>query len=252
MKKIFLIMILTVSVMNVRAETLQYYDENGRLFKSVDGDSITVYTYNAQGKQETTKTYASESALLNNTPKETRVRAYNSDGRLETETAYKGEYVANSNMTPKFYYQYEYDENGKWVGRIQYKGGNVTRYNRYAYNDAGQTVSDIIYSNIENYNQGNAQYSYQYTYDSQGNRISRTRYENNETDHPSSQEEYTFDYDRYGNVIATYTNGLISSTRIYDPAYLNKQWLENHKRIYTIKEANDAAGKKNRVMIRYK
>ena len=255
MKKLFFVSLLTATTLfaisTTHAQTLNYYDENGYLIKQVSDDSVIVYENDQQGKQIAQRTYKNEDALLHNNPKETRINNYRTDGKLDTQTAYSGEYIAADNPTPKFIYQYEYDENGVRTAKVQYKNGAVNRYITYERNE-GKLRRQTIYQNLDEFTAGNPQYFYQYTYNDHGDTETRKRFEGNDATTPSETITYDYQYDRYGNVIKTYTNGQLSSSNVYDPAYINKLWLANRKLIYTIDEASHVTGTKNRVSIKYR
>lgn len=247
-KSVFILSLTALAVCsaNSLAETINYYDENGHLIKEVGEDSIVVYERDAKGKVLNTKTYADENALLQNNPTTTRVRNYREDGQYDTFIDYAGNYVAADNPTPITTYQYVYDENGRQIGQIRYnENGDVTRYQTFERNDAGQLTSVTTYKNLEKFEESSPSSVNHYTYNKHGDRASQTIFKASDWTTPSSSEVYTYQYDRYGHIEKQYTNGELTTSRVYDPAYTNKLWLANRKLIYTVEEARqavDAAG----------
>ncbi|MBP5614948.1 MAG: hypothetical protein J6X42_00110 [Alphaproteobacteria bacterium] len=238
-KSVFNLSFLFITIFSADsfAETINYYDENGRLIKAV-GDTIQINEYNEQGKNIAQRFYASEDDLLQNNPTETRIRTFRADGKLDTIQYYTGEYVAADNPTPTKVNQYEYEGGGKSTGYVVYKEGVATDYASYNRETPGTLITTTY--KINSSGEATPNYVYYYTYNEQGDKISEIRYKANNLTKPNVDNTYTYQYDRYGNIEKMYTNGELTSSGVYDPAYINKLWLANRKLIYTVEEAREA------------
>lgn len=188
---------------------------------------------------------------------------YNDDGQSIRSTYDDGHYN-----------EYSYDENGNVSHRNVY-GSDGTLWSSLdtslTFNDQGQMIEskyvggDEWYTYTYNpdgtkasdkyYYAGEFSYQREYQYDAKGNESGYIRHNAD-----GSVDTYTYERDKYGNIVNTYKGDTLAQTRQYTDTYLQKQAAAQkaardarRKRIYTIEEAEKASKKTgNRVMIRYR
>ena len=258
------------------------FDANGRLIEKTSFSTREVYTYDDNGNMISSTTYSG----TNTSPSSQLRYEYDADGHKISQTNYSGAGNIASN-TPSSQTRYIYDGNNV-IERYYSSTENISNntpsqsYILLEYDSAGNVLSRTSYNN-----NGEATEKYGYGYDANGNNNSLTNYScsngvcnvsktqewtNTYDEHGNMTEgkkygcgwgicvssmKYSYEYDKYGNIVlrvdksapyATYTD-----TYAYDPAYINSQWLQHRKLIYTVEEA-EAVSKQtgNKFRIRYK
>ena len=158
MRKWILILICMLSF-NAKAETIYYYDDNGRLIRSeYDTSSSHDYYYDENGyliRRDHTPvnlTFNEQGQIVERrygTSDEYYIYTYNDNGRIDTST-----YYSDGNFS--YRREYSYDENGKQTGYTQYNAaGNVTGTYTYQFDEYGNITGA--------YKNGVLQYSNHYT-----------------------------------------------------------------------------------------
>ena len=207
------------------------YDSNGNMISKQGGSGYWnnyEYTYDSNGNQTSAIGYHdSEQSVKHEW-------TYDENGRQTSSiTYYYDNYIQSEGWVEK--QTFEYDQNGNLINRkdyISYNGvpsDTPSGQTTYAYDQNGNKILE-----------DNGFSKYEWGYDEHGNQIWADFYNsptavNSGT--PSSHTEYSYDYDKYGNITAVYRNGVLQGSKHYDSAYLNKQWLGKRKLIYTVEEA---------------
>ena len=222
----------------IKAETLNYYDENNLLIKTVNGDVVNTYTRDENGLVTLREYYKGEENIANNIPSYYYLYNYDENGNVLKYTQYN-----SSNDSYRLEYVHEFDENGRMITNTAYNRNHVVAYRQeYTYDENGRKLSMTRYNGEDNVLSEHpiAAEQTKYVYDNNGRLVKTIYYEGEDNilnQMPTSETLYAYDYDRYGNVTAEYQNGILMNSYIYHPDYLKKQWEKNHKRIYTVEEA---------------
>jgi|GEM_PF-5585131 len=266
------------------------YDENGKLTDMGQANSpeTVVYkngqldgTYSVEIPNNGTAEYTYENGKLKSGDNEDWT--YNDQGLLtdvsihDINLTYHFDYDENGNLTgQRYHYDQDgymdvqtisFDENRHIVSELIYSRGDYddTSYQRYYQYDAAISSGYTLVSE-ENGNKIVTDGENFWTYDQNGRLIKE------------GDTEFTYEYDDYGNIISIQTGNTGS---LYAFNYADPNWKENiakaqksvgipqpdgsikfvddngkvrfeGKKIYTINEANQVAGKVNSVKIRYR
>ncbi len=206
------------------------YNDQGKLVSKRAGDYEWIYTYNEQGKLASeTKNFDSERILE---------MIYDDKGRLVMRNDYDGEEVTiweYDDVENKKYQKDYYDFRYTWAP------DSPDYFTVSEYDDHGNTLSI------------NGEKKYEYEYDEYGNILSKTELRREEY---CPEEKFDPEIDGCSDEDWEYRTVPYTTTYHWaDPAWKQKSEQKQAKpkrRIYTIDEANQVAGKTNHVKIRYR